>query len=131
MEHTDIQANTEKLLMTTKEILKQIGSFIKEPVNTENPSEVIDKLTQAVSLLSTSAWAVAESQKVYTQKVYEEAQKHTKISPTMAKMLISGACKDEKYAVDLAEGYNKELHYTIEALRTALSYIKEERKQNY
>ena len=113
------------------DILKQIGAFIKEPVNTEIPDEVVGKLTQAVSLLSTSAWAVAETQRAYTEKVYEEAQKHTKVSPTLAKMLIAGTCKDEKYTVDLAEGYNKELHYTIEALRTALSYIKEERKQNY
>ena len=114
-----------------KEILKQIGTFIKEPVNRENPVDVMDKLTQAVSLLSTSSWAIAETQRVYTTKVYEEAQKHTKISPTMAKMLIAGSCTDEKYWVDLAEGYNKELHYTIEALRTALSYIKEEKRNNY
>jgi len=111
------------------DILKQIGAFIKEPVNTEIPDEVVGKLTQAVSLLSTSAWAVAETQRAYTEKVYEEAQKHTKVSPTLAKMLIAGTCKDEKYTVDLAEGYNKELHYTIEALRSALSYLKEESKQ--
>jgi hypothetical protein len=114
-----------------RHILKEIGAFIKEPVNTENPAEVIEKLTKAISLLSTSAWAIAETQKTYTAKVYEEAQKHTKISPTMAKMLIAGACKDEKYWVDLSEGYNKELHYAIEGLRSALSYIKEEKKNLY
>jgi hypothetical protein len=113
------------------QVLKDIGRFIKKPVNHENGDEIIERLTQAVALLSTSSWAIAESQKIYTQKVYDEAQKHTATSPTMAKMLIAGACKEEKYWVDLAEGYNKELHYTIEALRSALSYIKEEKKNTY
>lgn len=116
--------NLEKL----KELSDQIGKAIALQIDETNPAEITGKLNELTNLLSTSAYAVALSQMLYSQKIQEltESNQWAGLSATDKKMIFSGRAKQEGFYVSLSDRQNSGLVHGIDALRSLLSYLKTE-----
>lgn len=118
-------------LEKVKELTTQIGKAISEQIDKENGDEVTGKLMELSALQSSSSYAVSLSEMVYNEKIAEliNDTQFSKLSATDKKMVFNGRAKNEIFYVDLAAAQLKSIHYSIEALRSILSYMKQE-KQN-
>lgn len=109
-----------------KQITDEVGKYLSKPYNQFDGNEVSTKLTDAVVCLGKLAWAMAQAEKECAVRIGELAEKHGSENATKAKMLISAEMADDEYYLNLAKAQDKQVHYTIEALRTQISYIKNE-----
>ncbi|MDB5144212.1 MAG: Uncharacterized protein JWQ66_2925 [Mucilaginibacter sp.] len=111
-----------------KEFCQQIGKEIALEIDRTNGDEVAGKLQTLSNLLATSSHACALSKQVYSAKIMELTldNAYVKLSATDRKNIFAGRAKNEGYYVDLCEEQNKSLKYSIEALRSMLSYLKVE-----
>ena len=75
-----------------------------------------------------SAELIAKTEKIYNQKLGELilAKEYKSLSATDKKILFASLASEEIELMNYAERLNKEIHYQIEALRSLLSYLKEE-----
>jgi len=111
-----------------KEICQQIGKALALEIDRSNGDEVAGKLQQLTTLLATSSHAVALAESLYAEKIMQLAEdnKYTGFSATDKKMIFGGRAKSEVYYVTLTTRQNSSLVHSIDALRSMLSYIKEE-----
>jgi len=120
--------SNESSIAELKKICDQIGSEIALEVDRSNGDEIAGKLANLSNLLSTSSHACALSKQVYSQRIMELTLDiaYLKLSATDRKNIFAGRAKIEGYYMDLCEEQNKALKYSIEALRSMLSYLKQE-----
>jgi hypothetical protein len=68
----------------------------------------------------------------YNSLITSSLANETYFAPSLAKDYISAKCDEEQYNYDLCERVSRTLTHTIDAVRTAISALKEEAKaQNY
>lgn len=110
------------------DICEQIEQSLDLSIDRTNPDEVMGKIDQLVGVLQTSAHAVALAEMLYNRKIAQlvETPAYSKLSATDKKMIFAGRAQKELYYVDLTERQNKAVVHAIEALRSIISYIKEE-----
>jgi hypothetical protein len=119
--------------MTTEQIekgLEQIQSLIERQATIDSPVDVMEKLNDCVNILGMSAEIVAWTEKKYNDKLSLLclAKEYSKLSATDKKMVFAGALSNEIMFHTKAERLNKALVHTCDALRSMLSFIKEELK---
>lgn len=115
-------------LQNLKALTDQISKAVSQQLDKDNPDEVMGKLMELSALQATSTSTMALAEMVYNQKIMElvEDAQFSKLSATDKKMLFAGRAKQEIYYMTLAERQVKNISYSIEALRTVLSFLKNE-----
>lgn len=125
---SQITATHQRDLKRVEEFTKQIGKAISEKFDQENPDELVGKLNELASLQATASYSLALSEQLYNEKIAELTldARYQKLSATDKKMLFAGLAKTENYFVTINERYSKNLSYSIESLRSILSFKKSE-----
>lgn len=119
--------------MTTEQIekgLEQIQSLIERQATIDSPIDVMEKLNDCVNVLGMSAELVAWTERKYNEKLSLLclAKEYSKLSATDKKMVFAGALSNEIMFHTRAIELNKALARGIDAMRSILSYVKEEMK---
>jgi len=109
-------------------ICDQIGNALSLEIDNSNPAEILGKLNELTNLLSTSSHAVALAEMIYSEKLMQltENSQYVKLSATDKKMIFAGKAKKEIYYVTLTERQNKSITHSIDALRSMISFLKQE-----
>jgi hypothetical protein len=110
--------------------IEYLEEFLRRKVNASSPEDIIKRLNDATNLLGMSAELCATTEKIYNRKYAELVEKYPDVNISKLKIIAAGELADEYYNMTYSERLNKELHYTIESLRSIISYLKEEYKQN-
>lgn len=115
-----------------KRLCKMIGDAIEESIDRDNPEELTGKLMELSALQSNATYAYALAEQEYNAKIAELAQKdeYKRLTATDKKMIFAGLAKEEIYLLTTCERHIKNLSYSIEALRSALSWKKTELEQS-
>lgn len=118
--------------MNVDEVLKSIRAVLDDSPPIDSPNDVMDKLNKLASIEGTSAELIAYTNKVYNEKILQLTTSPTYkgMSATDKKLIFAGVASNEIYNMQLSEAYNKEIHYQIEAIRTQISYLKEQEKNS-
>lgn len=97
-------------------------------VNIHVPDLVLDKLNKLSNVLGLSSQCIADSEKIYNEKIGELvlAKEYKSLSATDKKLLFQSLASEEIHILNYSAQLNKDLHYCIEACRSMLSYIKAE-----
>jgi hypothetical protein len=109
--------------------IQYIEDFLKKKVDVSVPADVIERLNDAANMLGLSAELCATTEQIYNKKFAELCDKYPNVNITKLKIIAGGELTDEYFNMNYCEKLNKELHYTIESLRSIISYLKEEYKQ--
>lgn len=117
--------------MTPSEIktnLDKIRETMDTPVGLDNPTGVAEKLERLQGCSGLSAECIAWARKHYDEKlkflIMNKA--YSGYTPAEKKMIFGGEASNEIFLVNYAESLNKDFHYSIESLRTLISYLKQE-----
>lgn len=105
-----------------------IRELMDTKIDRSNPDEVSGKLNDLSSMQGLSAETLAQAERCYNRKAGIILEKITNMKAGEQKLKLNSFCADEIYFLRLAEGYNKEIHYQIELMRSQLSYLKEEKR---
>jgi len=111
-----------------KEITEAIANKLNEAIDKDNPDELTGKLMELCSLQASATYCYALAEQLYNQKIADLVvkQEYTKLTATDKKMLFAGLAKEEIFNLTISERHIKNLSYSIEALRSALSWKKSE-----
>jgi hypothetical protein len=122
--------DAEKTFKMTKENIREnidtIKKVMERKVDISSPSDIMEKLNDLSTLLALNAEIIAQTSRIYNEKLSVTLRSFKDFSATDKKILLAGQCSDEIYLMELALQINKDAHYNCEALRTMLSYLKEE-----
>lgn len=115
-----------------KRLSDMIGNAIGENIDRDNPDELTGKLMELSALQSNATHAYALAEQAYNDRIAELVQKeeYKRLTATDKKMLFAGLAKEEIYLLTTCERHIKNLSYSIEALRSALSWKKTELEQS-
>lgn len=117
-----------EIMRSIKEISDTIAKCLNEQVDKDNPDELTGKLMELCSLQASASHCYALAEQVYNHKIAAllTDPRHAKMTATDKKMLFAGLAKEEIFYVTLSERHIKNLSYSIEAIRSALSWKKSE-----
>lgn len=120
----------EKLITPEKiEELKKIQEFLESEPVTDDPAELIDRLTKMNAYMARSGFLMAEAQAdrdAAIAGVFAEHQKAILQMPaTVSQKFISAMCKDENFYATWTERINRLCVHESDNLRTQVSYAKE------
>ena len=120
----------EKLITQEKiEELKKIQEFLESEPVTDDPAELIDRLTKMNAYMARSGFLMAEAQAdrdAAIAGVFAEHQKAILQMPaTVSQKFISAMCKDENFYATWTERINRLCVHESDNLRTQVSYAKE------
>jgi predicted thioredoxin/glutaredoxin len=117
-------------LIKLKELTTMLGKSISEKIDKDNPDEVNGKLMELSALQSTGSYALSLAGMVLNEKIAEliSDNQFSGMSATDKKMIFNGRAKQEIFYKDLAEAQLKSIHYSIEAMRSILSFMKSEQQ---
>lgn len=120
--------NQEKSLEKLIILCTQIGDAISQEIDKDNPDELIGKLQELAALQSTASYALALAEQLYNTKIASLliSGLYTKYSATDRKQIFVELAKDELFYYNLIERFTKNISYSIESLRTMISYMKVE-----
>lgn len=118
--------NHDKSLERLIIISTQIGDAISQEIDRDNPDELIGKLQELAALQSTASYALALAEQLYNAKIANllVSGLYTKYSATDRKQIFAELAKDELFYYNLIERFTKNISYSIESLRTMISYMK-------
>jgi hypothetical protein len=111
---------------TSIEICAAIKSELIVDVDPNSGVELVERLSRLVSLLPLSAFNVAQTERNVNEATANVVKRSTETNATRLKIMINGATADERFWLSYAEAQAKELHYSIEATRTLISFLKNE-----
>lgn len=101
-------------------------------VCSNNPEEITERISQLMSYLSRSGELYAKAKQLLRKRKSEEVQniiikiaKENCLSATIQNALLESIADDEGYVVDLLERLNRTCTHQLDALRSLLSYEKE------
>ena len=119
-----------------KDELQRIQDFLEIDVS-ENPEEVLQRIKDLNVYIARSGKILADAKKVLRgkkaseiSKTILEIAKQNFLSAKAQNALVDSIAQEENYIVDFSEQINKTCKYQIEALRSILSYEKEQLKLN-
>lgn len=103
----------------------------------DNPEEVLERLKRINVYQARSGYMLAEAKKMYRQKRASEISetivaiaKENYLSATAQNALVDSIAQDEAYLVDMLDRINATCKHQQDALRSILSYEKEQLKLN-
>jgi len=98
----------------------------------ENPAEVVERIHTLSVYMARSGNMLAEAKRIYRRKVSSEIAntiiniaKEQYLSATAQNALVSSIAEDEAFLVDKLERIHRSCVHQIDALRSILSYEKE------
>ncbi len=118
--------------MTIQQEAQQIQEYLDIECS-ENPEEVLERIRAIMPYISRTAYLLAEAKKAYRSK------KATEIGGTIVKIakeqflsakaqnaLLDSIAEDEAYLVDWLDRLNAAATHQVDALRSILSYEREQ-----
>jgi uncharacterized protein YoaH (UPF0181 family) len=97
-----------------------------------NPEEITERIVQLMAHLSRSGEMLAQAKRLLRKRKSEEVQnviikiaKENCLSATVQNTLLESIADNEAYAVDLIERINRTCTHQLDALRSLLSYERE------
>jgi len=121
--------------MTIDEIKKEaeeIQNYLDITVST-NPEEIVERISNLMSYMSRSGEMWVLSKKYLRKKKTSEINKTIisiaktgHLSATVQNALLDSICEEEAFLVDWLERINRGCVHQIDALRSLISYQKEE-----
>ena len=115
--------------MTKNEIrdnILLIRRIMDEKIGIDNPEAVLQKLSDMGNVLGLSGELVAHAKKYYNMKAKAIIGELFEMKTTDRKLKMDVEAMDEQYLIDETTALNKDLHYSVEACRSMLSYLKQE-----
>jgi len=109
-----------------KDNILLIREVMDRRVGIENPEGVLDKLNDLGNMLGLSGNLIAHAKKHYNLKAKGLIGELFAMKATDRKLKMDIEATDEQYLIDETTALNKDLHYCVEALRSMLSYLKQE-----
>lgn len=109
---------------TIRKHISEIREVMDRKIDIANPSGVLEKLNDLSNLLGLSSEMIAQSSRIYNEKIAIMLPKVKGESATDKKLILAGLTSDEIYIMENCAGLNKDAHYVCEALRSMLSYLK-------
>lgn len=116
--------------------LNEMQSFLEITIS-ENPQEIIERIGTLSVYMARSGKMLADAkQKLRSKKTSEISEtivniaKQNFLSAKAQNALVDSIAQEEHYLVDWLDRINKTCTHQIDALRSLLSYEKEQLKQN-
>ena len=110
-----------------QEICRLIYDAIEEKISIDVPEEVLGKMSKLQVLLASSAELLANVKKEYGKRELIALDKiDPKLSPSIMKKRLDAQMAEEQYWLTFADRLNSGLVHSIDALRSNISYLKEE-----
>lgn len=116
----------EKEVALFRDLAKKIREVLDVQVNLSVPSEVAEHLSQLSSLLGTASEMAAKATWFYNHARMELYDRDL-VKKSDSTGFIDSHIKDEAYWKDYTENLQRGLRTAIDATRTQLSYLKNER----
>jgi len=124
----------DKLLKETQEIQEYL-----EITCSDNPEEVIERIKAINVYQARTGYMLAEAKKLYRRmrsseisRIVIDIAKQNFLSASAQKALVESIAEDEAYLVDWIDRLNAACSHQQDALRSILSYTKEQMKNlNY
>lgn len=117
-----------------KENAQEIQDYL-DITCSENPEEMTERIRVLSVYMARSGKMLADAKKLYNKKVASEIgetiikiAKEQYLSATAQNKLVKAIAQDEQYLVDWLERINRTCIHQIDALRSLLSYEKEQLK---
>ncbi len=111
------------------EELKQMQAFLESEPTTDDPAELIERLTIINAYMARSGFLMAEAnadRDAAIAAVFAEYPKQILQMPaTVSQKFISSLCKEENYYATLVERINRTCVHQSDNLRTQVSFAKE------
>lgn len=111
---------------TIRKGISDIREVMDRKVDIANPQGVLEKLNDLANLLGLSSEMIAQSSRLYNEKIGVLIGKVKGETATDKKYHLAALASDEIYLMEAAAGINKDAHYICESLRTMISYLKTE-----
>lgn len=116
-----------------KTTLQEIQNSLTKRYDSGEPSNMLEHLEELAYLLGNSTlaeasakyWLEEKKKLVITEYISQTPQKE-RLQPLMLREYINSCCAAELSAYELADSQHSSLKAKIEALRSALSYLKAE-----
>ena len=123
-----------------KEELRAEAQKIQEYLEihcSDNPEEIVDRIKNISVYMARSGEMLAQAKRLYNQKTTSaigetivNIAKQQFLSATAQNALVKSIADEEQYLVDWIERINKSCTHQIDALRSLLSYKKENLRLN-
>lgn len=117
--------------MTLQEEAQKIQDYLDIECS-ENPEEVLDRIRAIMPYISRTAFMLAEAKKALRRKKASEISntiiniaKEQCLSAKVQNTLIDSIAEDEAYLVDWLDRLNAAVTHQVDALRSILSYERE------
>lgn len=111
---------------TIRKGVADIREVMDRKVDISNPAGVLEKLNDLSNLLGLSSQMIAQSSRLYNEKIGILIGKVKGETATDKKLHLAALASDEIYIMELCQCLNKDAHYVCESLRTMVSYLKTE-----
>lgn len=122
--------------MTIIEEAQQIQGYLDSTCS-ENPEEVLERIRVIMPYISRTAFMLAEAKKALRAKKSDEIQAQICeivnlqfLSAKVQNALLDSIAKEESYMVDWLERLNAAATHQVDALRSILSYEREQLRIN-
>lgn len=122
--------------MTIIEEAQQIQGYL-DTTCSENPEEVLERIRVIMPYISRTAFMLAEAKKALRAKKSDEIQAQICeivnlqfLSAKVQNALLDSIAKEEAYMVDWLERLNAAATHQVDALRSILSYEREQLRIN-
>ena len=115
-----------------QEIAKMISDALEEKIDRTNPDEIAGKIDELRQLTANAATLKANAKKLLRQKELEILNKYkdSKLQASVLMRTISAECFEEEGWYVYADRLNAGLSHALDSMRTLLSYMKEEMRNN-
>ena len=98
-----------------------------------SPEEIINRMTNIMAYIATSGEMYAQAKRILRAAKSKEISKtiiaitkESCLSATVQNALLESICEEESYLVDFLERVNRTATHQLDALRSLLSYEKEQ-----
>lgn len=122
--------------MTIQQEAQQIQEYLDIECS-ENPEEVLERIRAIMPLISRTAFLLAEAKKILRRKKASEISntiiniaKEQCLSAKVQNTLIDSIAEEEAYLVDWLDRLNAAATHQVDALRSILSYEREQLRLN-
>jgi hypothetical protein len=108
--------------------LGEIRQAMEVKVDVSEPTGILEKLNNLSNLLGLNAQCIAVSERLYNERIGQLvlAKEYKNLGATEKKLLFNSIASTEISLMTLSQAQSKDLHYSLEALRSMLSYLKNE-----
>lgn len=113
--------------------LAEMQAYLEQPTASDNPAAMMERLGVLQQHMARSGKLKADAEYHYNQKYYGAVMSalkemaSEKLSASTFNKYLESLCRDEKLMITWADRVNRSATHQIDALRTVISYAKNER----